>query len=74
MWSVRRRRGRIAVEGEPVTDFYSLDPRGIVEHGFHDPDRFYVDPATIPSELAKLAFGRSAWQEKPAANETEANR
>ena len=46
MWSVRRRRGLIAVEGEPVTDFYSLDPRGIVEHGFHDPDRFYVDPET----------------------------
>lgn len=43
----------IEVEGEPVTDFYSLDPRGIVEHSFHDPDRFYVDPATIPAEQAE---------------------
>lgn len=43
----------IEVEGEPVTDFYSLDPRGIVEHGFHDPDRFYVDTATVPAEEAE---------------------
>jgi pimeloyl-ACP methyl ester carboxylesterase len=40
----------IEVPGQPMTDFFALDPRGIVEHSFHDPDRFYVDPATLPPE------------------------
>ena len=32
--------------GEPITDFFALDARGVAEHSFHDPERFYVDPAT----------------------------
>jgi pimeloyl-ACP methyl ester carboxylesterase len=40
----------IEVDGEPITDFFALDPRGVVEHSFHDPDRFFVDPATLPPE------------------------
>ncbi|MER6534817.1 alpha/beta fold hydrolase [Streptomyces sp. 900105755] len=42
------------IEGEPVTDFFALDPRAQAEHSWHDPDRFYVDPATLPAaELAR---------------------
>ena len=26
--------------------------RGVAEYSYHDPDRFYVDPATIPAEQA----------------------
>lgn len=37
------------VEGEQVTDFFALDPRAQAEHSWHDPDRFYVDPATLPA-------------------------
>lgn len=40
----------IEVAGEPITDFFALDPRGVVEHSFHDPDRFFVDPATLTPE------------------------
>jgi pimeloyl-ACP methyl ester carboxylesterase len=61
----RDREGRIAgvividgagilVEGEPIVDFFSLTPRQVAEHSFHDPDRFYVDPATIPAEQGKV--------------------
>jgi pimeloyl-ACP methyl ester carboxylesterase len=43
----------IDVDGEPITDFFALDPRGVVEHSFHDPDRFFVDPATLgPEQIA----------------------
>jgi pimeloyl-ACP methyl ester carboxylesterase len=42
----------VAVEGEPIRDFFALDPRGVAEYSFHDADRFYVDPATVPEEQA----------------------
>ncbi len=40
----------IAVDGEPIRDFFALDARGVAEYSFHDADRFYRDPATIPAE------------------------
>ncbi|MDX3804082.1 alpha/beta fold hydrolase [Streptomyces sp. AK04-3B] len=39
----------IEVAGEPVQDFFALDARGVAEHAFHDSERFYVDPATVPA-------------------------
>ena len=42
----------IQVEGEPITDFFSLDARGVAEYAWYDSDRFYVDPATVPPEQA----------------------
>ncbi|MGV9270888.1 alpha/beta fold hydrolase [Kitasatospora sp. NPDC003701] len=44
----------VHVEGEPITDFFALDARGVAEHSWHDPDRYHVDPAGIPAdELAR---------------------
>ncbi len=43
----------IAVEGEPIRDFFSLSPREVADYTFHDGDRFYTDPATMPAEQAK---------------------
>jgi pimeloyl-ACP methyl ester carboxylesterase len=40
----------IEVEGEPITDFFSLDPRGVAEHSWHDPDKFFIDPATLTGD------------------------
>lgn len=37
----------IVVAGLPMTDFFALDARGVAEHSFHDPERFYVDPASL---------------------------
>ena len=34
----------------PMCDFFRLTPRGIAEHAFHDPDRFFVDPSSLPPE------------------------
>jgi pimeloyl-ACP methyl ester carboxylesterase len=46
----------VLVEGQPMIDFFALDARGVAEYSFHDPDRFYVDPATLPAEqLAQRA-------------------
>jgi pimeloyl-ACP methyl ester carboxylesterase len=42
----------IQVEGEPITDFFSLDAHGVAEYAWYDSDRFYVDPATVPPEQA----------------------
>ena len=40
----------VEVEGHPIRNFFGLDARGIAEYSYHNPDRFYVDPATIPPE------------------------
>ncbi|MCP2342813.1 alpha/beta fold hydrolase [Actinomadura rupiterrae] len=40
----------VRIDGEPVTDFFALDPRAAADHSWHDPDRFYQDPADFPAE------------------------
>lgn len=40
----------VDIPGEPITDFFALDARGIAEHSYHDPDRFAVDPSTLTEE------------------------
>ena len=42
----------ILVEDEPITDFFSLTPREAAAHSWHDPDRYFVDPASLPPERA----------------------
>lgn len=44
----------IVVEGEPITDFFSLTPREVAEHAWHDPDRYFIDPSTVPPERAAI--------------------
>jgi pimeloyl-ACP methyl ester carboxylesterase len=44
----------IAVEGEAIIDFFSLTPREVAEHSWHDPDRFFVDPSTFTPERAAM--------------------
>jgi pimeloyl-ACP methyl ester carboxylesterase len=44
----------ITVEGEPIIDFFSLTPREVAEHSWHDPDRFFVDPSTFSPERAAM--------------------
>ncbi|MET7738286.1 alpha/beta hydrolase [Streptomyces sp. NPDC005402] len=44
----------VQVETEPITDFFGLDARGVAEHSWHDPDRYYQDPAAAPAgEIAR---------------------
>ncbi|MFD9429284.1 alpha/beta fold hydrolase [Streptomyces sp. NPDC060002] len=50
----------IEVDGEPIRDFFSLDPRGVAEYAYHDSDRFYVDPATVPAERLAVLRGNMA--------------
>lgn len=50
----------VEVPGEVPVDFFSLTPRGIAEHSYHDPDRFFVDPATLPPERVALQRGNIA--------------
>jgi pimeloyl-ACP methyl ester carboxylesterase len=42
----------VLVQEEPMVDFFSLTPRGIVEHAYYEPDKFFVDPATLAPEVA----------------------
>jgi len=42
----------VRIDGEPIADFFALDARGVAEHAWHDADRFYADPATVPAEQA----------------------
>jgi pimeloyl-ACP methyl ester carboxylesterase len=49
----------IRVEAHPIRDFFALDARGVARYAWHDSDRFYVDPATVPAEQA--ARTRPTW-------------
>jgi len=42
----------IEVLAHPIRDFFALDPRGVAKYAWHDSDRFYIDPATVPAEQA----------------------
>ena len=42
----------INVDGHPIRDFFALDARGVAKYAWHDSDRFYIDPATVPAEQA----------------------
>src|ERR1700688_992741 len=42
----------IDVPAHPIRDFFALDARGVAEYAWHDADRFYIDPATVPAEQA----------------------
>lgn len=40
----------VHIETEPITDVLALDARGLAEHSWHDPDRYFVDPAHLPAD------------------------
>jgi pimeloyl-ACP methyl ester carboxylesterase len=42
----------INVHAHPIRDFFALDARGVAKYAWHDADRFYIDPATVPAEQA----------------------
>jgi pimeloyl-ACP methyl ester carboxylesterase len=50
----------IDVPGHPMADFFALDARGVAEHSFHDPDRFFVDPATLPPDQLAMRQANAA--------------
>lgn len=50
----------IEVDGEPIRDFFTLDARGVAEYAYHDSERFYVDPATVPAERLAVFQGNMA--------------
>jgi pimeloyl-ACP methyl ester carboxylesterase len=50
----------IEVPGHPIADFFSLTPRQLAEHSYHDPDRFGIDPSKLsPEALAVMAGNRA---------------
>ncbi len=51
----------IEVPGHPVADFFSLRMDQVVQLSYHNPDAFYVDPATLPpAAQATMAGNREA--------------
>jgi pimeloyl-ACP methyl ester carboxylesterase len=50
----------IHVDGEPVADFFGMDPREAAAHSWHDPDRFFADPAALSAEQRALRAGNQA--------------
>jgi len=47
----------VEVPDEPIVDFFALDARGIAEHAWADPERGFVDPATLPPERVATLQG-----------------
>lgn len=50
----------IAVPDHPIADFFSLTPDQVTGLSFHDPDRFRIDPATLPPAVQAALPGNRA--------------
>lgn len=50
----------IAVDGEDIRDFAALDPRTAAGYSWHDAERYFVDPSTLPPERVALQRGNMA--------------
>lgn len=50
----------VHVESEPIADYFALDPRSAAELSWHDPDRYYVDPAALPTDQLAVRQGNMA--------------
>jgi len=50
----------IEVPGNPVVDFFSLTPRQVADHSYHDPDKFGIDPTKLPPEALQAMAGNRA--------------
>lgn len=50
----------VEVPGEQMVDFFALTPRGIAEHSYYEPDKFFADPSTLPPERVALIRGNIA--------------
>jgi pimeloyl-ACP methyl ester carboxylesterase len=49
------------VPGHPPVDFFSLSLPEVADYSYYEPDRFRIDPATMPPEaLAALPGNRAA--------------
>src|SRR4029077_9204156 len=50
----------IEVEGHPIVDFFSLTMDQVAEFSYHDPDRFRIDPTTMPEAQRAVMAGNRA--------------
>jgi pimeloyl-ACP methyl ester carboxylesterase len=51
----------IHVEGHPVPDFFAMNFGEVMQRSYYDPQRFAIDPATLPPErLAAIQANRTA--------------
>uniref|UniRef100_A0AAU2VQ78 Alpha/beta hydrolase n=1 Tax=Streptomyces sp. NBC_00008 TaxID=2903610 RepID=A0AAU2VQ78_9ACTN len=58
----------VRIETETITDFFTLDARGVAEHSWHDPDRYYRDPVDVPADQLALRQGNMATMRALAGN------
>ena len=50
----------LEVPGHPVVDFFSLTPAEIAQHSYYDPERYGIDPSTLPPEAQQAMAGNRA--------------
>jgi pimeloyl-ACP methyl ester carboxylesterase len=50
----------IEVPGHPVADFFALTMDEVFQRSFHNPEKFRIDPATLPPAAQAIAAGNRA--------------
>jgi pimeloyl-ACP methyl ester carboxylesterase len=50
----------IEVPGHPVADFFALTMDEVFQRSFHNPEKFRIDPATLPPAARAIAAGNRA--------------
>lgn len=47
----------LEVPGHPVVDFFALTPDEVAQRSYHDPERYGIDPTTLPPETQRQMAG-----------------
>lgn len=47
----------VAIDGQPITDVSAVPPNQLADYAYHEPDRFRLDPSSLPPE--RLAVMRA---------------
>jgi pimeloyl-ACP methyl ester carboxylesterase len=47
----------LEVPDHPVVDFFSLTPAQVARRSYHNPDRYGIDPSTLPPEAQRARAG-----------------
>lgn len=61
----------ILVPSAPIVDFFTLDPRGVAEHSYYEPEKFILDPSALPPERVAAQRANMATMKTLAGDMTD---
>jgi pimeloyl-ACP methyl ester carboxylesterase/mannose-6-phosphate isomerase-like protein (cupin superfamily) len=58
----------VKIDGHPITNLAAVPPNQVADHVFHDPDRFRLDPASLPPAQLSVMQANAVALDRYAGN------